>query len=407
MKKTFYLALLFFCLCVLILLGGCWSRVELENRGIVIAMAVDKSGQGELLEVTVQFVKPGEIKSGGGGEEGGGGGSSQAVVIYSATGQNMFEALNNISRKSRYKPYLGEMAVLLLGEEMARDNIGSIMDWVIRNREPRLRAMPLVVRGKPAKEVLITNIPTGQTWGLELGQMITNGNLQAKTVDIDILHYMQAVESITTNPVLAGIDLVGTGQEDDPQETQAAPVQKPVLSATAVFKDYKLVSWLDEMQTRGLLWVQGEVKGGAMTIPSSRHHNKYFAVEIARVRSEIKPRLEGDQITMEVKIKVNSLLNEITPGPIYVNDPAVIAGLEEEQQEAITREILMTLEQAQELGTDVFGFGEALRRSNPREWPRYEKRWDELFPTLELALDVRATIRRIGMTGNPVRSEHH
>lgn len=54
------------------------------------------------------------------------------------------------------------------------------------------------------------------------------------------------------------------------------------------------------------------------------------------------------------------------------------------------------------MNADVFGFGEAVRRKYPREWPQYEKMWEELFPVfLDVRLEVDAKIRRTGLITDP------
>ncbi|WP_255600847.1 hypothetical protein [Lysinibacillus sp. K60] len=48
-------------LSVLLLLGGCWNKRELNELAIVTAVGVDKSD--ELFEISVQIVNPSQVAS--------------------------------------------------------------------------------------------------------------------------------------------------------------------------------------------------------------------------------------------------------------------------------------------------------------------------------------------------------
>lgn len=66
MKRKIYRLFVF--TLMIFILTGCWSRRELNEIAIALAMGVDKSG--DQFKVSAQIVNPGEVASakGGGGE---------------------------------------------------------------------------------------------------------------------------------------------------------------------------------------------------------------------------------------------------------------------------------------------------------------------------------------------------
>lgn len=66
-----------------------------------------------------------------------------------------------------------------------------------------------------------------------------------------------------------------------------------------------------------------------------------------------------------------------------------------------------TIEKAQtEFKTDIFGFGEAVRRADPRAWKTLKENWnEEYFTSLPVNIKTDFIIRRIGMIANPVTEQ--
>ena len=50
---------------------------------------------------------------------------------------------------------------------------------------------------------------------------------------------------------------------------------------------------------------------------------------------------------------------------------------------------------------DILGFAEEFHRKYPREWKKVKKDWDEIFPTVKVTLDIKAYIRRPGLSTTP------
>ncbi|MTI84319.1 MAG: Ger(x)C family spore germination protein [Firmicutes bacterium] len=386
--------LLLLTLALTLFMSGCWSRVELEERIIVAAVGFDTAKDPDKIEVTAQIIMPGQL----GTTDNGGGNSKEAVNVYTDTGYNVFDALRNITRQTGKKLFLAEIGVFIVGESLARKDIGSVMDFIRRDAEPNIRSWVVVVKGR-AKEALETQLTVEKVWALQITKMIQAAKFNAKAPMIDILDFEKATRSATTRPV---VPVMTIGQEKETSQNSMYPSRKLVLGGSAIFKDYSLVGCLDEGESRGFLWIDGEVKSGIVVVPHPGGEEQLMALEIIRASSEVKPAISNDG-NMSIKIKVNEEGNigEIRPDHIELFYPENIKMLEKAKQTVIQNEVLAAIEKAQDLNADIFGFGEAVRRKYPKEWPQYEKKWDELFPLLDVQVEVEAKIRRTGMIINP------
>jgi spore germination protein KC len=76
--------------------------------------------------------------------------------------------------------------------------------------------------------------------------------------------------------------------------------------------------------------------------------------------------------------------------------------LETELEKAIKYKINKAINQAQKkMHADIFGFADAFHRSYPKQWSKVKDRWDQVYPRIEVVIEVKAHIRRPGMSNVP------
>ena len=87
---------------------------------------------------------------------------------------------------------------------------------------------------------------------------------------------------------------------------------------------------------------------------------------------------------------------------------ATLDGLKEIEtleQDAIKNEIYATLKKAQELNTDIFGFGEEYHKYFKKDWDDLKEKWDTLFPSLQVQVEVKAKVTATGVISKPVYAD--
>ncbi len=109
---------------------------------------------------------------------------------------------------------------------------------------------------------------------------------------------------------------------------------------------------------------------------------------------------------MRIRIKVEvsgRLADQVSAEGFDLKDKK-IDSLNRRMAQVVCNDIEIALHKAQELNSDVFGFGNLIYRKLPQEWKRLEGRWDEIFPTLPVEIEVNATVRRAGMIREPIKA---
>ena len=129
------------------LLTSCWSAREIDHLAFIAAMGIDREDEG--IKLTVQIIVGG---AGGGGGEGEGSGAP--VWVTSSTGNSLSEAVFNLNQIISKTPFWSHAYVLIIGEELAREGIAEVLDWVGRDRQMRDRVLIAVAQGK-AEDILM------------------------------------------------------------------------------------------------------------------------------------------------------------------------------------------------------------------------------------------------------------
>lgn len=372
---------------VLLFTSGCWSSRELNELGIASAVGIDKSDDGYL--VTVQIINPGEIA-----------GASRTtrspVSSYTTTGKTVFEAIRKLTVKTPRRVYLSHARIIVFGEEMAQEGIKKALDFLSRDHELRTDFFIVIAKDEKAVNVLkiftpIENIPANKMFSsLEMSEKVW---APTKAVHLDDL--VTNITSKGINPVLTGIEILGESSEG----TDIRNIEK-INSPTTLkyvglggFKGDKLVGWLNEAESKGYNELTDNVNSSVLTVPCE---DGKLAIEVVQSKTKLKGKVENGKPKINVEVRVEGNVGEVMCG-IDLTKTENIEKLQQTTEKEIKDLMEKAIKKAQEdLGSDIFGFGEVIHRADPKAWKELKKNWDEQF--VNLAVDIKATveIRRLG-----------
>lgn len=171
------------------------------------------------------------------------------------------------------------------------------------------------------------------------------------------------------------------------------------LNGAAIFKGGKMIGYADDRLMRGILWVRDEIETATITAKVDR--DGYISMQQLKAHTTMRPSIHNGKwkLTLDIITDDDVVHNASTLDP---NDPKVAKMLENKTEEIINIRVHEALDLAQkQLKADIFGFGEAFRRAYPKEWQAAKTRWNEIFPTVEVTVRVKASVRRAGLTNVP------
>ena len=390
--------LILFCL-MMPFLSGCWSRVEVNDLAFVTATGIDKMKDGKI-RVTMQIAIPRMLGAPG---QGGFGGEkdigAKAVWVVSEKGTTIMDAYRKLQEKLPREIFLSHSRIIIIGEKMARAGVSPILDFFTRYREARMRSYVLFTKGEALKNLKFIpkfeKIPAEVMREEEERDMGLGVNLK------DFTHRLVAdgVEPIASEIKLVPSNVI-RGEESPNQKSQSKVETNESIEGAAIFKKDKLIGWMNDRETRGILWLHNKIKTGVITIniPKEKGHGK-VSVQIFKSETKIIPILKRGELSLRVKVRVNADLYE-NSSKMDLSNPREVLFLEKKLGEAIEKRIQVTLDKAQnKFKSDIFGFGTAVQRKYPKEWEnKFKARWDQEFPKLPAKINVDVTVDRTGLT---------
>lgn len=372
-----------------LLLAGCWDRRELNELGISMAMGIDRAG--DQYEVTVQVVQPGEVtqKDGQSGRA--------PVTVYKASGATLFEALRRMTTDSPRKIYSSHLRFVIFGEEAARQGIGDALDLLSRDNELRTDFYLLVAKGTTAENVLdiltpMEKIPANKVYrSIDMSER--NGGFTA-AVSLD--EFISVYESDGQEPTVGGVEAAGSAEAGRFKENVKTirPAARLLSAGLAAFRKDKLVGWLNEAESKGYNIVVGNVKNPVDHVACPDGGN--VALEWVDSTSKLGGSVRNGIPRLSVDVRVEENIGEVQCA-LDLSRSSVIRDLERRAGKRVEELVLQAVETMQKTyGSDVFGFGEAIRRSDPRAWRMLKKGWEESFKNARVDVKATVKIRRSG-----------
>jgi Ger(x)C family germination protein len=384
-------ALIILFACIAVFLTGCWSAREIEDLAFVMAMGVDTDPEG--VRITYQLALPAPGGEGPGAQ----GGAQSPVWVTSVAAPSIAEAMLRLPAVLGKVPFTGHTLAVVIGEEYARHGIGELLDYLARDRELRDRVRLAVSFGE-AKEVLEVE-PRIEAMPAEyLFNLLRQGEATGIVPPADFL----SVRIAYANRPRLQIKLPALQPAPPPADAEADPAakaeEKPPATAielkgTAVFRDDKLVGFLDERESRGVAWLAASLRMAAVTVVREEGP----LVQLANYSSvRFSARKDNGGYRLHARVSQDGNLRA-WPHPEQTITHALLKQIEADLAKVVADEIQSALERLQqEFNADILGLGEQMRRLQPNYMATLD--WNAAFPALIVEVEVRAAFRRVGLT---------
>jgi spore germination protein KC len=370
------------------LLTGCWNRRELNELALAVAISVDKSE--DQYEVTLQVVDPGEVASKQGST------GRTPVTTYSEKGDHLFEAFRKITTISPRRIYFSHVQMFVISEELAKEGIRNTLDLLTRDAEFRQDFYIVVAKDIKAKEILnnltsIEKIPANKLHS----SLETSEKSWAPTVAVQLDELISSMTSDGKEAVLTGITIVGNiakgRSKDNVQRINA--YSRLAYTSIAVFDDDRLVGWLDERESKGYNYVLGNVRSTVCNIPCPGKGE--LVLEIFGTKPKVKGKFIHGKPQIDIDLSIEANIGEVSC-KMDLTKPETISEIEKNANKVNEDILKASIKKAKELEVDIFGFGEVIHRTNPKQWKKLRKDWNREFVELPVEVHTNFKLSRTG-----------
>ncbi|WP_134685015.1 Ger(x)C family spore germination protein [Brevibacillus migulae] len=403
MKWTMFLALI-----LPVFLTGCWDRVELEERGTVLALAIDLAKENEMEEeprvshpdgmvpkssskrkfkITAQLAVPGQIplgpESGGGGAKG----SQEKVWVVSAVGHTIDDALQNLQQHIANDLFFGHLQVVILNEDVAQQGIDHINEYLRRLPEIR-RSVWLVVNHHDAARTMSISPKLERVPALYFAQT-----------------FRQAVHMGKMPKALVGdfwINRSKQGREGFLPYISVVGKDNIEVTGIAFFKDDQMQGTLKAYEVAFFNGLTAQNPGGGTAyIPVSNPSGEMVMFQSIKRKSRYELSFRDGNPHFDVYVEITGMIKEKSSVDTDIKSPQDIAAIEKGAVNMFKKAFEDLIKKTQAKHSDIFGFGDRIRAYASWYWDaniRDAKTWQEQYKDLSVAVHPTVRIIREGMT---------
>jgi spore germination protein KC len=367
-----------------LLLTGCWSSFEINDRAFVTAMYVDIGKDGQM-DVSLSFPLPNRLVP---GNVGGTGTTGNPYAQISGTGKTITEAYHKMQSDMPREISWGHARVIVISEEMARVGINHILEFIIREPKLNINNAVLIAPGK-AKD--IENLATVfEQFPSEIVREFTQERITLYTTPKDFLE--------TDNGAMI------TGYLSKGQKKLLSEKGKKVMwvgtGGMALFNNYKMVGKIGPKEGEGALWLRNSIKSSVVTIKSPTDKEN-ISLLILRSKTKIRPS-KSEPFTFDVYVTAEDDISE-SYSNIDLTKVNNIHQLERIAEKNIEKKIQMAFKASKEMKADVFQFGAYLSWHKPKIWKEVKEKWSSVYhEKVKLNIHVDLKIKRPGSENNPI-----
>jgi len=239
---------------VLIIVAVGYKGNDIMKRSIVLGIGVDL-GENDEVVVTAEVVSPGN--------------GSEQVGTYSktvtASGTTIAEALQNVAIKSGKETSLGQCVLLMYGENFFHTDFSSTADYFIRSDSFKESAVVCCCKGR-AQDMLNNGDALSQSVSLSLAEKLKGISKDVAIPSCDLLTYARSQRELYKTGYLNVVEFQASSNEstEKPDQTQGFFV----CNTIAVFRQNKLVTVLNEAESKGFAILQNKVSGNVFAVKS-------------------------------------------------------------------------------------------------------------------------------------------
>lgn len=371
-KRNLCKAILIF---VLLMLSSCWNYREVNRMAIVAGMAVD-------MGISKKFLLTLEILKIGGGQE-----VAVSQEILTTEGDTIFDAVRNLISVSGKRAYWGHVQVVIVCEDIAGAGVDEVGEWFRQDAETRGDVYLLVSMGDKAGDILKADTIAGDLISFILRDSIQNSKALGKMPVTEVARFISDVESEGISAISAVVRL----------RTENGRTI-PYIEGSAFFDEDRLGGFIDGEETKDILFIRNEVKGGVLVVDVD---SAKVALEIINSKTRVKSMLSDGKIRMEVTVETTTTIDE-TEGYVDFSKPENIKQIEKIAEKNISKRLEKAVKKAQnEYDVDIFGFGDNILKNHPREWKRLSEDWKTEFKNLDVRIQVKMHIKNTAMITKP------
>lgn len=355
--------------CFVLLLSGCWDERILDETGLITVITMDDNEEdieGILMTASYPEFVPG---------------TKQQEVKLGHKARTTREALKNLNRLTDKQLVTGQIQVLLVGEDYAREKgVHHILDTLERDVEFSSNIHICVTEGK-ANEFLKKGHADKPLDGFYIAKLIEK---QVKISELPATHlhvFEKDLHSNYTDPIAPFLRLKTKGIS---------------AAETAVFQGDRFVGVMGSEETQLLVMLRNDGTTSELTKQTIVDGKQMYAtISFIGSHTDIKTSKKYGTFQFDIVLNVKASLLELEGTDVLLKGEEIFEEIGKQFSELLTKKTEeMVIKFQKEQKADPIGLGEFIRSSLEKDTT--EKEWREQYLKSEINVDVKVNVVRDG-----------
>ncbi len=337
-------------------LGGCFDYQELNDRAIIVGLAIDYENE----EYVVNFEVLNSKKSSS--EQN----SSNKSYLVEGKGETFSEAYQDALFSIHKDAYLAHLKAVVFCEEIAKDHLDSVVDYLIRDPSTRNVFYPVIASDVSAKTILSSN--SEQT------------PVVAEAIE-GLIDYNNYKETVTTTMNFERfLELLFNNHQDTYANVITLKDDKTLsVNGLGIFHEYKLVGLLDLEEASTSLLLNNKNKNFYVKAPCQGKTDKYLTINL--YDSKTSYEVTDKMITLKGSYQANIMDDECS---YNFKDTSLYSTLEQQFKTILEKDLSEAIKHYMQLNSDILGIQQAYYIKNRKPLPN----WNQLNIKSEVALNI-------------------
>ncbi len=300
-----------------------------------------------------------------------------------AMGDTILEAARKNTQYVGKDLYWTHLNLFIIGEDMAKDGVQSLLDFICRYYQMKLSTSLMVAKGASGADILKGSNPSERIPSFNIMSTITNNAKHAITYQVKANQFINdmGMQGISTLPAVT----------IQPDPNNGNPIT--VFDGIAVFQDYKLIGYLPQQESLYYLFAIGQSNTN-LIVPIEKDGQLVASLDIQKSKTKMKYELNEDYSQIQLKLVIQIRANIGENMVFNEQDKQDIQELAALANQNIEERIMHCLQYVQSnFGIDIFNFGAEIEAKQTQLWKTIEQKWNHgLFRDALLQVEVKTEI---------------
>ncbi|MCX7883830.1 MAG: Ger(x)C family spore germination protein [Caloramator sp.] len=379
--------------------AGCYDRIEIEQRAIVGAIALDiveeyeetynadlnivkyvntqssmnENKKGPLISF-FGLLNPVKIQTG-----------EKAFTVVKVESANLPDSLEKLSQRISRNPFLAQTRMLYLSERIIKNEkvFKETLDRLDKSPKINETANVVVIKGN-INNLAKVDPKLESTIAAYISGILENSKTAS---DIYVLPIYKLLAIIRNNDGACAVPVLEIKPTSEGEDL--------VINKLVLIKDYKFLTYLDTKYVKFFKIMNNDFKKGRVLV---NYENNIIPYYIYSVNKKIYLDEDEKNLKYKVKIELEGDVEELEFEK-EVFDEKVIKKMSKTIEESIKQEFEESTKYFQDtIGYDYLGFNDYTHKYHNKIYQKYKDNWDETFKKVQIEYDVKVYIRRIGIS---------